>query len=126
MSNSFPAVPGGFALAQVSYQAVMPRPDLVPGTSLDFGAGVSTQLSYMTPVIGLVFSFTAPGSFGSFDQAAVEAALSGAVTQILQVLAGMSGAALAGLQSQTSVIRTWEWQNGTGAAFATQDTMAYP
>jgi hypothetical protein len=125
MANSFPPPPSGWQLAQVSYQAVLPHPEAQPGAPADFGAGVSTYLTYSVPVLGLVFVFTEPGSFGAFDQAAAEAQLASAVTAVCSVLAGMSGAALADLQSQVTVTRTWEWQAGANAV-STSDAMAYP
>lgn len=125
MANSFPPPPSGWQLAQVSYQAVLPHPEARPGGPFDFGAGVSAYLTYSVPVLGLVFAFTEPGSFGAFDQAAVEAELASAVTAVCGVLAGMSGAPLADLQAQVSVTRAWEWRNGTSAV-STADAMAYP
>jgi len=125
MANNFPAVPGGFALSQLSYQAVLPHPDAQPGGPIDFGAGVNSYLTYSVPVLGLVFTFTEPGSFGAFNQAAVEGGLAAAITGVCEVLTSMSGVALATLQAQVTVTRSWEWQNGT-SSFSTQDTMAYP
>lgn len=125
MTNNFPAVPAGFQVSQVSYQAVLPHPEAQAGGPLDFGPGVTAQLSYSVPVLGLVCSFSTPGSFGSFDQSGVEGALANAITGVCEVLAGMSGVPLATLQEEVTVNRTWEWQNGS-VTFTTQDTVAYP
>jgi hypothetical protein len=125
MSNSFPPPPSGWQLAQVSYQAVLPHPDARPGGPLDFGAGVHGQLAYNTPVLSMVFAFDTPGSFGAFDQAAVESGFAQAITGVCQVLASMSGAALAGLQAQVTVTRSWNWAAGASGV-TTADTMAYP
>jgi hypothetical protein len=125
MSNSFPSPPSGWQLESVSYQAVLPHPEAQPGGPVDFGAGVTTHLTYSVPVLGLVFVFTEPGSFGAFDQVAVEAELASAITAVCGVLAAMSGAVLADLQSQVTVTRTWQWNNGDSGV-STSDTMTYP
>jgi hypothetical protein len=125
VASNFPPPPSGWQLAQVSYQATLPHPDGQPGGPLDFGAGVHGQLAYNTPVLSVVFTFGTPGSFGAFDQAAAEARLASAVTGVCGVLAGMSGAALADLQAQVTVTRTWQWQNSAGAV-STTDAMTYP
>lgn len=126
MANSFPPPPSGWQLAQVSYQAVLPHPEAQPGGPLDFGAGTAAYLTYSVPVLGLVFVFGTPGQFGAFDQAAVEADFAQAITSVCSVLAGMSGAALAGLQSQVTVTRAWEWRSAAGDAVSTTDAMTYP
>ena len=125
MANSFPPPPGGWALAQVSYSAVLPAPTLQPGSALDFGAGVSGHLVYSVPVLGTVFGFDVPGTFGAYDQATVEAGLKQAITGVCTVLADMSGTALATLQAEVTVTRQWTWASG-GVSVMTSDTMAYP
>lgn len=125
MTNSFPPPPSGWQLAQVSYQTVLPHPDLQAGAPLDFGTGVTTQLAYSVPVLGLVFTFSTPGQSGAFDQTAAESGLAGAVTQVCTVLAGMSGVPLADLQAQVTVTRSWTWTAGASSVAVT-DTMTYP
>jgi hypothetical protein len=126
VSNSFfPAPPANWELAAVSYSTVLPTPVMQAGAALDFGAGVHGQLTYSVPVLGAVFAFDTPGSFGAYDQGAVEGALAQAVTAVCQVLASMSGTALADLQAQVTVTRAWTWASGTSSV-VTQDEMAYP
>lgn len=125
MANSFPAPPGNWELESVAYSAVLPAPVLEPGSALDFGAGVTGHLVYSVPVLGLVFTFGTPGSFGAYDQDTVEAGLKQAVTGVCEVLAAMSGAALADLQAQVTVTRSWTWTSGD-VSVGTADTMAYP
>lgn len=126
MANSFPAPPSGWQLAQVSYQATLPQPELQVGAALNFGAGVTTYLSYSVPVLGLVFAFGTPGTTGNFDQSAVEGALANAVTAVCQVLSNMSGVALATVQAGVVISRTWEWRTPAGDAINTSDTVSYP
>lgn len=125
MANSFPVPPTGWQLSQVSYQAVLPHPDLQAGAALDFGTGTTTLLTYSVPVLGLAVVFATPGSFGTFDQTTIEAGLTNAITGVLNVLANMSGVALATLESQVTVTRIWEWISSDGTAVTTSDTMTY-
>jgi hypothetical protein len=125
MSNSFPAPPSNWELGSVSYSAVLPAPTLQPGAALDFGAGVRSLLAYSVPILGVVFVFDVPGSFGTFDQAAVEGDFAQAVTAVCGVLASMSGAVLADLQSEVVITRTWSWTTGVSSV-STSDTMTYP
>jgi hypothetical protein len=125
VANSFPAPPANWELASVSYSTVLPKPVMQPSAPLDFGAGVTGQLTYSVPVLGAVFSFDVPGSFGAYDQAAVEGALAQAITAVCQVLASMSGTALADLQAQVRVTRAWTWATGASSV-VTQDEMTYP
>jgi hypothetical protein len=125
VSNSFPAPPANWELASISYATVLPRPALQPGAPLDFGAGVTGQLTYSAPVLGVMFTFDTPGSFGTYDQATVETDFAQAITSVCGVLSSMSGVALATLQAQVTVSRAWTWTAG-GNSVTTQDAMAYP
>jgi hypothetical protein len=104
---------------------VLPKPVMQPGAPLNFSADVTSQLTYSVPVLGVMFTFDTPGSFGTYDQAAVETDFAQAITAVCGVLASMSGVALADLQAQVTVTRAWTWTTGTSNVI-TQDAMAYP
>lgn len=126
MSNNFPAVPADIRLCQLTYVAILPGPALAPGSALDFGSEVSTQLVYSAPNLGASFTFATPGQFGTFDQQAFEAMLSQSVTAVVEVLAGMSGQDAGALQAQVNVVRSWQWTDGSGYQLSWQDQMTYP
>jgi hypothetical protein len=126
VSNNFPDKPDDFELYQITYQAILPHPGLTPYSPLNF-TGVTGVLSYSVPVIGLIFAFDTPGSYGSYDQAEVEGGLAGAVVAICDVLEAMAGVPSFTLQQQVQVIRTWTWQSGTsGLQFSVTDQMPFP
>lgn len=126
MTNNFPPPSTGLNLASVSYLAILPDVSIQPGSALDYGAGVNSQLTYTVPNLGAVFTFTTPGQFGNFDQAAFETALASSVTSVIEVLGGMSGENPATLQTEVEVRRNWLWQDADGYQLTWQDTMTYP
>ncbi len=126
MSNNFPAVPGDLLLASLSYLAILPTVTIQAGSSLDFGAGVNSQLNYTAPNMGTGFTFVTPGTFGTFDQDAFETLFKSAITAIATVLSSMSGVALATVKAEVIVRRNWSWTDGSGFLLTWQDQMSYP
>jgi hypothetical protein len=129
---SFPPPPlRDFQVSSLYYTARLPQPQFTAGTgaSMDFGAGVSTSLLWdqQQTTMGVSFTFTPAGSFGSFNQATAEAAFAAAVTAVLTVMASMSGLTLGSLQALVIVARTVGWTSlSAGVQYNVQDTMTYP
>lgn len=129
MSNSFPSVPGDFELESIAYTL-----ENIPFTSsayvgYTYTGGSSSAISNgIQPQIGPVtFTFDTPGSFGTFDQAAAEAAIAEMFTGCLQLVSVASGQPLATAQAAVTVQRVWTWTDGTPSNTAVVwDTMTYP
>lgn len=121
MSNSFPTPPGSWLLGTItytissSYQRSSFNP--IPSTTLDFGAGVGTSLLQpagfnINPTGNwgsVVFSFTTPGTFGSFSQSAAEAQVIAMVTDWVNGIVALYGDTAANVKAVTTCGRTWYW-----------------
>lgn len=125
--NSFPPVPADFELASVEYDASFPQgSQLAPGLTF---TGTQTNVIALGAfgVGGLaMFTFDAPGQFGSFDQAAAEASVKVMLDDCCQFLADVTATALSVVQSGVTVTRRWTWTNAAGDQARHADTMPYP
>lgn len=130
MANNFPPIPSDLALASLEYDAAFGSTSqpgsasalMFDGTSVQFG-GVFGALGGGSAVL---YTFSTPGSFGSFDQTTAETIIAKVLTDACQVLADLTGIAQATIQSAVTITRRWTWidTNGNRAAYA--DTMTYP
>lgn len=128
MSNHFPAVPTDFVLASVEYDITFPpptqvTPDLIFAGVITIPSGASILSSGNALMI---FQFTTPGSFGTFDQDAAETAIKIQLTDICQFMANSTGATLAQVQEAVKLIRHWAWTDAAGNMAAFTDTVTYP
>ena len=86
------------------------------------GAGLGESVG----IAQFQFQFTTPGEYGTFDQAAVEAAIAAHVTDLCQALADLLGIDLAMAQAAVTIARQWTWADEAGSNAFMQDFMTYP
>lgn len=124
MSNHFPAVPADLGLASIFYSVSFPTP--FGDSPLNFTGGENSFGPFTNSGSGPAFNFDTPGTFGTFDQDAIEAVIATSVTNCCQALSEMSGVALATVQADVRVTRNWVWRDTDGFLLNYQDAMTYP
>lgn len=129
MSNHFPPVPADFVLASITYMVSFGGP---LGGGVPFGSGLTFDgaltgsigaLAALGGEGGIQFIFAKPGSFGSFDQDAAEAALTQVISAIFSLMSVISGDTVSALASQISIARNWAWTDDAGNQATYTDTM---
>lgn len=114
MANSFP-IP---AVASIQYY-------------VDLGAlseGIASVAAGRIQIIA--FTFTPAGSYGTFDQGAVEAGIASMLNGMCAAWGAVTGLTTAAVQAAVTVTRVWTFANpvlGTaGPQFTLTDQMTYP
>ena len=119
MANHFPSPPGGSSnmlLTELTYLAEFPvlsstisGPLAFAGTTGILG-GAAAEASQWA----IQYSFTTPGSAGSFDQDEAEYGLAQWLKLMTEALAGVTGASPAVAASAIAAVRVWGWVSSDG------------
>lgn len=133
MSNHFPtSAPGDLELVTIQYDIVVsPNYSSITAGAFYFSSDVSSGVAiggnnYPGTMPLLQFGFDTPGTFGSFDQDTVEAAIATWVTSQCQSIADVTGQTLADVQAEVTINRNWAWTDSGGYYLTYSDTLSYP
>lgn len=114
MANRFPPVPPGLKLAGVTYSVSFPA-EFVPGPASVFtmaGVSVTPMAWFGAGTWGMKFQFDSPGSAGSFDQDAVESAMTSWLNFTAQAVSVITGYPAPLIAAGIAVSRAWSWTDG--------------
>lgn len=128
MSNNFPSVPADFALASLEYDVAFPPPvQVAPSLTFEGVSTIPTGPSILSSGNSLmIFTFSTPGDFGSFDQDQAEAEVIILLNDLCQFLSDATGAPLATVKGAVQLTRRWTWTNAAGNTATYTDAVAYP